>query len=83
MLNKYVEIELEKEMTRRSAVVYTLCEELENSLNHFLKRYIRLRHVSKARHDEVGQRDELWEILLFNNQSKIKIQKFRKYIEVL
>ena len=57
-----------------------LCgEREEETLDHFLRQCSGLRHI-RARHG-VREEDELVEMLLFSNQSTMKIEKWRKYLE--
>ena len=57
-----------------------LCgEREEETLDHFLRQCSGLRHKG-ARHG-VREEDELVEMLLFSNQSTMKIEKWRKYLE--
>ena len=57
-----------------------LCgEREEETLDHFLSPCSGLRHI-RARHG-VREEDELVEMLLFGNQSTMKIEKWRKYLE--
>ena len=53
--------------------------EEEERLDHFLRQCSGLRH-KRASHG-VREEDELVEMLLFSNQSMMKIEKWRKYLE--